>query len=351
VISDVTTYRISALMDRTNGSDMYYYYFAGRRIAMRSSAGVSYLYADNLGSTMVTTGTAISDQRYTPWGRARDASQQAALPYRYTGQREETALGLYDYGARWYDPSIGRFIQADTIVPQPGNPQSLNRYSYALNNPMRYTDPTGMIAEDEQEEAQSILERLWGTFKAKIYLDCGYKNGEWLEGLWELGDLYAIEGAINRLSSFMGSVEAYLSNIGELAITKGGDSAWARNRHINLGSGFSWQYSREFIFIHESAHIWDQNTGSRLSNDLLDQTKGQIVDNHYIPGGQPAITPDPLDPQEDWADSVASYLYPRTAQALAYMHYPQGRGVFMSNYYETQRALIVGQHLGRRIYY
>jgi hypothetical protein len=49
------------------------------------------------------------------------------VPFRYTGQREEAALGLYDYGARWYDPSIGRFIQADTIVPQPGNPQSLYR--------------------------------------------------------------------------------------------------------------------------------------------------------------------------------------------------------------------------------
>jgi hypothetical protein len=76
VISDVTTYRISPLMDRTDGSDTYYYWFAGRRIAMRSSAGLSYLYADNLGSTMVTTSTAVSDERYTPWGTARDLSQQ-----------------------------------------------------------------------------------------------------------------------------------------------------------------------------------------------------------------------------------------------------------------------------------
>jgi hypothetical protein len=76
VISDVTTYRISPLMDRTNGSDTYYYYFAGLRIAVRSSAGLSFLFTDNLGSTMVTTGTAVSDERYTPWGTARDLSQQ-----------------------------------------------------------------------------------------------------------------------------------------------------------------------------------------------------------------------------------------------------------------------------------
>jgi len=47
------------------------------------------------------------------------------------------------YEARYYDPALGRFISADTIVPEPGNPQALNRYSYVYNNPLRYTDPTG----------------------------------------------------------------------------------------------------------------------------------------------------------------------------------------------------------------
>jgi len=52
-------------------------------------------------------------------------------------------MGLYFYEARYYDAALGRFISADTIVPDPNNPQSLNRYSYVLNNPLRYTDPTG----------------------------------------------------------------------------------------------------------------------------------------------------------------------------------------------------------------
>jgi hypothetical protein len=56
---------------------------------------------------------------------------------------------LYDYRARYYDPALGRFVQADTVVPEPGNPQALNRYAYALNNPLRYTDPTGRFTEDE----------------------------------------------------------------------------------------------------------------------------------------------------------------------------------------------------------
>ncbi len=54
---------------------------------------------------------------------------------RYTGQRWEASLGLYDYGARFYSPGLGRFVSADTVVPIPGNPQDWNRYAYALNNP------------------------------------------------------------------------------------------------------------------------------------------------------------------------------------------------------------------------
>jgi len=47
------------------------------------------------------------------------------------------------YGARYYQPYLNRWLSPDTIVPDPANPQSLNRFSYALGNPVRYTDPSG----------------------------------------------------------------------------------------------------------------------------------------------------------------------------------------------------------------
>ncbi len=52
-------------------------------------------------------------------------------------------FGLMNYNARWYDPALGRFVQADTLIPQPGNPQAWDRYAYVENNPLRYTDPSG----------------------------------------------------------------------------------------------------------------------------------------------------------------------------------------------------------------
>lgn len=58
-------------------------------------------------------------------------------------------------GAREYDPSLGRWLSADSIVPDPANPQSLNRYSYVSNNPLRYVDPSGHTKEDVVEEIES----------------------------------------------------------------------------------------------------------------------------------------------------------------------------------------------------
>jgi RHS repeat-associated protein len=124
-----------------------YYWFAGRRVAMKVGSAVTYLYADQLGSTVKTTGNQTTVERYEPYG-AKRGTDTVSTPYRYTGQREEETLGLYDYGARWYDPSIGRFLQADSIAADPKNPQSNNRYSYALNNPLRYADPTGHTVVD-----------------------------------------------------------------------------------------------------------------------------------------------------------------------------------------------------------
>ncbi len=113
---------------------------------MREGDTLSFILANQLGSATVTldsTGNVQSELRYHPFGETRHSDGTTPTNRRFTGQIQDEGTGLYYYNARYYDPSIGRFIQADTIVPEPGNPQSLNRYSYVLNNPLKYTDPTG----------------------------------------------------------------------------------------------------------------------------------------------------------------------------------------------------------------
>ena len=100
---------------------------------------------------MVTdkTGVAIGEYVYRPFGETWFEAG-THFRYLYTGQEHDFETGLYFYNARYYDARLARFISADTIVPGAFDPQALNRYSYALNNPLRYTDPTGHETIDVQ---------------------------------------------------------------------------------------------------------------------------------------------------------------------------------------------------------
>lgn len=168
-INGVTTLYAGAHFEVTDpgaGQTVAKYYFAGAsRIAMRKyvipqSMALEYFLGDHLGSTSLTTdatGAKISEMRYTPWGELRyswtdpnlNTTPAYELPdYTYTGQRSYTAdFGLMFYNARWYDPSLGRFAQADSIVAL--DLQGLDRYAYVSNNPIKYSDPTGHLADDK----------------------------------------------------------------------------------------------------------------------------------------------------------------------------------------------------------
>jgi len=143
-----TTAYVGAHYERNinSGQVTRYYYLGGQRIAQRRAGVVYYLHTDHLGSASLTTdasGNRVGELRYKPYGETRYIWGVTRTDRRYTGQREEAGLGLYDYGARFYDPLLGRFLSADSIVPQAGNPQTLNRYSYVLNSPLNYRDPSG----------------------------------------------------------------------------------------------------------------------------------------------------------------------------------------------------------------
>jgi RHS repeat-associated protein len=131
-----------------------------------------------LGSASVVTnasGATVGEQRYYPFGETRLPTGSIFTDKLFTGQREMAGLGIYHYQARFYSPYINQFLSADTIVPTPTNPQSLNRYSYVTNNPLRYTDPTGHKACETIEECKET----GITLSGRDYLDLnGYSVWE-----------------------------------------------------------------------------------------------------------------------------------------------------------------------------
>ncbi|MBI5854034.1 MAG: RHS repeat-associated core domain-containing protein [Nitrospirae bacterium] len=95
------------------------------------------------------TGTQVEALTYYPFGQTRTnvPGTPVNVAHKYTGKELDNATGLYFYEARYYDAILCRFISADTLVGNPKDPQDLNRYGYARNNPLKYTDPTGHFVE------------------------------------------------------------------------------------------------------------------------------------------------------------------------------------------------------------
>ena len=101
---------------------------------------------DHLGSiiSMADNGDWCYDVHYDVWG-----NREVGLPFYYsiergfTGHEHIDGIGLIDMRGRMYDPALGRFLSPDAFVQAPTNPQNYNRYSYCLNNPLKYTDPSG----------------------------------------------------------------------------------------------------------------------------------------------------------------------------------------------------------------
>ncbi|MDE1327265.1 RHS repeat-associated core domain-containing protein [Vibrio aestuarianus] len=119
-----------------------------------------YLHYDALNSVdMITDGYGVVVERrsYDTWGKQRkvawredgplDVVQQAITNRGYTGHEEIVEVGLVHMNGRVYDQELGRFISPDPFVQAPYITNSFNRYAYVMNNPLKYTDPTGYFWE------------------------------------------------------------------------------------------------------------------------------------------------------------------------------------------------------------
>lgn len=144
-----TTTYLGKDYDVTGSLNTKYIYLGDTRISTKDSSGtLQFIHDDHIGSANVVTdssGNQAGYLEYDPYGSTVTQTGSADPKHKFTGQELDTTH-LYYYGARYYDPQIGRFITPDSYVQQPSNPQTLNRYSYVKNNPIKYTDPTGNFA-------------------------------------------------------------------------------------------------------------------------------------------------------------------------------------------------------------
>jgi RHS repeat-associated protein len=123
-------------------------YFAGNRVvAERSNQGVIYPIEDGGRNVRIITdanGTITQTNEYTAFGKVMpQGSSSYNRTFAAAVTDSEPDLGFVLMGARTYDPMVGQFLSADSIIPSLARPQSLNRYSYVENDPINYNDPSG----------------------------------------------------------------------------------------------------------------------------------------------------------------------------------------------------------------
>ena len=195
------------------------YFNGAQAVAMRKNGTLYWLVGDHLGSTNLTAsadGTLYSEIRYSAYGEVRFDNGTTPTKFQYTGQLSQMdETGLYYYVARFYDPVISHFTQADSIIPDPYSSISWDRYAYSKYAPTRFVDPSGHRECESTSSnscgfmaprTMSVVRKIIGTYGVKL-------TGDWTVS----------EGYTAYLATYLTgkSLRPYTHSSGSIAFKKG----------------------------------------------------------------------------------------------------------------------------------
>ncbi len=138
-----------------------------RVLTKKDSSGGIYYYLYNGHGDVVQmvdrNGNMVNNYQYDEWGNILMSNETINNPFKYAGEVYDQETGLYYLRARYYDPSVGRFLSEDSYEGQVNNPLSLNMYTYCYNNPSKYIDPSGHIPTiDPITDLPIVIPFPWG---------------------------------------------------------------------------------------------------------------------------------------------------------------------------------------------
>jgi len=153
--------------------------------AADQSTRVNYFHRDHLGSLIAITdeiGTILEKFSFDAWGKRRYLNWQSEVSLfnfkpaigwethrGFTNHEHLDSVGLIHMNGRVYDPAIGRFLSADPFIQAPTNTQSFNRYSYVINNPLSYTDPSGYLFKWLERQTKRLARSVKKQVKSVLH--------------------------------------------------------------------------------------------------------------------------------------------------------------------------------------
>ncbi|WP_002165052.1 RHS repeat domain-containing protein, partial [Leptospira interrogans] len=243
--------------------------------------GMYFYHPNHLGSIqMITDGAGnpasgpepgVSYVSYEPYGSIirNDSYGPDIFRYKFTGQIEDKETGLYYYKARYYEPTLGRFLQADSVIA-PDSVNGMNRYMYVDGNPVSYRDPSGHISGPDM---MHMLNRIVGHAMGK-----DFHNGN-SPSFSSIGkDLHrnalskGINKSLKKIDTFLGK-----SDIGRF-INKG----WRDIRRGDLGRGFDKYIGKDGILGYAGDHLitapLKHMAERKAKGDIEKKAKNQLID-------------------------------------------------------------------------
>lgn len=154
-------------------------YIRGDRLLAKeeASTGKLYYYLYNGHGDVVqivdTSGIVVNQYQYDEWGNITSQTEGIENSFKYAGEQFDNESGLYYLRARYYDPSVGRFISEDTYEGKNNNPLSLNMYIYVENNPLRWADPSGHSKDSDNSELAELVKPFGDEWERLDKYDCG----------------------------------------------------------------------------------------------------------------------------------------------------------------------------------
>ena len=225
-----------------NGKDMVYRYLDGGVLLVKeftadpSAIRLYHISCNRLGSVEKVTGgdgEPVFEAGYDEWGRQSVSTNKIGFIRGYTGHEMLPEFGLINMNGRMYDPLLARFLSPDDYVQMPMSPQGFNRYSYCMNNPMRYTDPSGELPWLVPMIAGAII----GAYTGASIHSHTAALWNWKSDAWKGAIPGAIIGASLGYSLGSAGASGGILNHARTAITKtaGTISSIINSGSVNIG--------------------------------------------------------------------------------------------------------------------
>ena len=234
-------------------------------------------FTENLKSAV--TGNTVERYNFDAWGRRRNPQTlsydnvSTSIDRGYTLHEHYDEFGLINMNGRLYDPLVGRMLSPDIVIQDAHNSQAFNRYSYCLNNPLRFTDPSGYVVRG----FYSFLN--WSStmyYDTRVFSNNGSSfNTDLSEGIYS--PIYDVNG------KFLGTTKEGFT--GNVLVYSGNDnidfSSLTEKEALEYSDMFKYDEVRSLLTGDAKSNIWtsvvSQMEGSKVYDEKF--SLSSITDN------------------------------------------------------------------------